>query len=142
MIRRPPRSTRTDTLFPYTTLFRSFRRCDVGWGLPCPRRQGLATAALFESERRFIDVENRFHLLAVVDRHFPEAHDLTHDLGVVTLRFGFVIDVADIVADTLFLFLQPLDALDENAQLFVGSGGFAHIMLRWLRSEEHKSKLQ
>src|SRR3546814_19872879 len=42
MIRRPPRSTRTDTLFPYTTLFRSVRtgplasntwrsgrRCDV-----------------------------------------------------------------------------------------------------------------
>src|SRR3546814_14069769 len=27
MIRRPPRSTRTDTLFPYTTLFRS--RADV-----------------------------------------------------------------------------------------------------------------
>src|SRR3546814_16633850 len=33
MIRRPPRSTRTDTLFPYTTLFRSasFRGCPV----PC-----------------------------------------------------------------------------------------------------------
>src|SRR3546814_13778148 len=29
MIRRPPRSTRTDTLFPYTTLFRS-RRGDRG----------------------------------------------------------------------------------------------------------------
>src|SRR3546814_12030324 len=28
MIRRPPRSTRTDTLFPYTTLFRS-ARCDA-----------------------------------------------------------------------------------------------------------------
>src|SRR3546814_5112526 len=27
MIRRPPRSTRTDTLFPYTTLFRS--QCDI-----------------------------------------------------------------------------------------------------------------
>src|SRR3546814_18700002 len=26
MIRRPPRSTRTDTLFPYTTLFRSLAR--------------------------------------------------------------------------------------------------------------------
>src|SRR3546814_17268759 len=26
MIRRPPRSTRTDTLFPYTTLFRSAER--------------------------------------------------------------------------------------------------------------------
>src|SRR3546814_13528384 len=32
MIRRPPRSTRTDTLFPYTTLFRSpaGRRADLG----------------------------------------------------------------------------------------------------------------
>src|SRR3546814_8474968 len=27
MTRRPPRSTRTDTLFPYTTLFRSDQRC-------------------------------------------------------------------------------------------------------------------
>src|SRR3546814_6673391 len=32
MIRRPPRSTRTDTLFPYTALFRSFpRRQDAPW---------------------------------------------------------------------------------------------------------------
>src|SRR3546814_1663418 len=30
MIRRPPRSTRTDTLFPYTTLFRSSRVMTVG----------------------------------------------------------------------------------------------------------------
>src|SRR3546814_7388341 len=29
MIRRPPRSTRTDTLFPYTTLFRSDRQAKV-----------------------------------------------------------------------------------------------------------------
>src|SRR3546814_1651344 len=29
MIRRPPRSTRTDTLFPYTTLFRSAGRAAV-----------------------------------------------------------------------------------------------------------------
>src|SRR3546814_15469519 len=28
MIRRPPRSTRTDTLFPYTTLFRSHRHVE------------------------------------------------------------------------------------------------------------------
>src|SRR3546814_10122006 len=28
MIRRPPRSTRTDTLFPYTTLFRSEAECE------------------------------------------------------------------------------------------------------------------
>src|SRR3546814_5332983 len=43
MIRRPPRSTRTDTLFPYTTLFRSFRAGDrraVGFAHavgPCSR---------------------------------------------------------------------------------------------------------
>src|SRR3546814_3241450 len=39
MLRRPPRSTRTDTLFPYTTLFRSRRhrgvepRCAGGIGI-------------------------------------------------------------------------------------------------------------
>src|SRR3546814_9570303 len=37
MIRRPPRSTRTDTLFPYTTLFRS-RRCPRG---SAPPRQSM-----------------------------------------------------------------------------------------------------
>src|SRR3546814_12466848 len=30
MIRRPPRSTRTDTLFPYTTLFRSMMVTQIG----------------------------------------------------------------------------------------------------------------
>src|SRR3546814_14883930 len=34
MIRRPPRSTRTDTLFPYTTLFRSVRE---RFGFPTAR---------------------------------------------------------------------------------------------------------
>src|SRR3546814_6948844 len=32
MIRRPPRSTRTDTLFPYTTLFRSLHEFEVAQG--------------------------------------------------------------------------------------------------------------
>src|SRR3546814_11217951 len=35
MIRRPPRSTRTDTLFPYTTLFRS-AECRAGDDTPRP----------------------------------------------------------------------------------------------------------
>src|SRR3546814_1864819 len=34
MIRRPPRSTRTDALFPYTTLFRSPQRVSAGAGFP------------------------------------------------------------------------------------------------------------
>src|SRR3546814_3056082 len=36
MIRRPPRSTRTDTLFPYTTLFRSDAPDDRRAGDPAP----------------------------------------------------------------------------------------------------------
>src|SRR3546814_7529979 len=38
MIRRPPRSTRTDTLFPYTTLFRS-GLCPQLWARPTFRRK-------------------------------------------------------------------------------------------------------
>src|SRR3546814_20278403 len=37
MIRRPPRSTRTDTLFPYTTLFRS-RPVGRGYAPDAPRK--------------------------------------------------------------------------------------------------------
>src|SRR3546814_16229471 len=33
MIRRPPRSTRTDTLFPYTTLFRSYYEWAISNGI-------------------------------------------------------------------------------------------------------------
>src|SRR3546814_16346212 len=41
MLRRPPRSTRTDTLFPYTTLFRSLSRD------PGPRFHRLSGDAAF-----------------------------------------------------------------------------------------------
>src|SRR3546814_14973906 len=40
MIRRPPRSTRTDTLFPYTTLFRSPQKQDR-----CPDDHGRGDGA-------------------------------------------------------------------------------------------------
>src|SRR3546814_10845834 len=42
MRRRPPRSTRTDTLFPYTTLFRSVRRAGAA---RVRRRQRMSAAA-------------------------------------------------------------------------------------------------
>src|SRR3546814_5221192 len=42
MIRRPPRSTRTDTLFPYTTLFRSPR--GIVFGFLGPNGAGKTTA--------------------------------------------------------------------------------------------------
>src|SRR3546814_9305074 len=43
MIRRPPRSTRTDTLFPYPTLFRSARNTDRPSSLERVRRPLLAS---------------------------------------------------------------------------------------------------
>src|SRR3546814_10255642 len=48
MIRRPPRSTRTDTLFPYTTLFRS-----GAWRCRCrdDRPRGGGSAALGQDAR-------------------------------------------------------------------------------------------
>src|SRR3546814_9609126 len=45
MIRRPPRSTRTDTLFPYTTLFRSGDQRLDGIGLAHAHRLGPAGRA-------------------------------------------------------------------------------------------------
>src|SRR3546814_18654817 len=42
MIRRPPRSTRTDTLFPYTTLFRSEDVDRVGAGDVPDRKRAVA----------------------------------------------------------------------------------------------------
>src|SRR3546814_17676273 len=62
MIRRPPRSTRTDTLFPYTTLFRSQARfCWKGLSLGVLRsfsgdwigRRSRGTIACFDQRHRF-----------------------------------------------------------------------------------------
>src|SRR3546814_18371657 len=47
MIRRPPRSTRTDTLFPYTTLFRSVQR----------RGRQLVAAAVARQEHQPLAVQ-------------------------------------------------------------------------------------
>src|SRR3546814_4500277 len=72
MIRRPPRSTRTDTLFPYTTLFRS----DVN-----PRRQlGLRKSGSDAPARYTIAQFGRHKCLAklnpiivrVYERHCPQ----------------------------------------------------------------------
>src|SRR3546814_9135756 len=59
MIRRPPRSTRTDTLFPYTTLFRSGgrREDDRGYlsrGLQCREPPGEAGDIRSENQDREI----------------------------------------------------------------------------------------
>src|SRR3546814_8240792 len=55
MIRRPPRSTRTDTLFPYTTLFRS--RHSTGDGMA--RRRLLGGAVGSKRERQLREYRDR-----------------------------------------------------------------------------------
>src|SRR3546814_12647323 len=71
MIRRPPRSTRTDTLFPYTTLFRS-QPTRLGHLLLCQARFHLVE-----------QIQHRLTLLAerggadstnIDDRHRSEEH--------------------------------------------------------------------
>src|SRR3546814_1471571 len=60
MIRRPPRSTRTDTLFPYTTLFRSperqarigITRVDVDHPRPQPGHERLRLGRIARHHRR------------------------------------------------------------------------------------------
>src|SRR3546814_15961458 len=52
MIRRPPRSTRTDTLFPYTTLFRSHR---TGARLAAAARRPALRPAARDPEQAGID---------------------------------------------------------------------------------------
>src|SRR6056297_3282666 len=54
MIRRPPRSTRTDTLFPYTTLFRS--ACGTGW--PDLRAPATAEADRKRSEEHTSELQS------------------------------------------------------------------------------------
>src|SRR3546814_1506858 len=72
MIRRPPRSTRTDTLFPYTTLFRSERerprphnalcnRVLIDWPQSIARmeRHECLTGELVNRQAISIDAEHR-----------------------------------------------------------------------------------
>src|SRR3546814_3450229 len=72
MIRRPPRSTRTDTLFPYTTLFRSKLPAEGPVGRACiGRREGLAPA-----HRRNQTVRGRWRTLNRSEEHTSELQSL------------------------------------------------------------------
>src|SRR3546814_11402757 len=72
MIRRPPRSTRTDTLFPYTTLFRSRLHEAIKLYLT-----ELSKHELDEGEsRRYVDVltftTNLEHIGDIIDKNLME----------------------------------------------------------------------
>src|SRR3546814_14986252 len=89
MIRRPPRSTRTDTLFPYTTLFRSFHaqglQTDVfGVGRDADGDDGVAELLVHDLAVRALDrgldaVARRFQLFDARPRQ--DRHALLGEIG-------------------------------------------------------------
>src|SRR3546814_6040491 len=82
MIRRPPRSTRTDTLFPYTTLFRS---ADGAVGAVVHNDENDRQAILY-SGRQLLPVH---HVTAVAiegDDHALRRDHLRRDRGRDTVR--------------------------------------------------------
>src|SRR3546814_1658413 len=73
MIRRPPRSTRTDTLFPYTTLFRSLLRAEALIG---PHEDNISS---FKGLQRVLRDDDRI-------RHFTAARQEANAHGKPRLQ--------------------------------------------------------
>src|SRR3546814_2935420 len=79
MIRRPPRSTRTDTLFPYTTLFRSvalLERRILPRGRLLERRDQVRVGRA--RGRVGDELEERLHRAAAVLRHLAAHRSEEH----------------------------------------------------------------
>src|SRR3546814_15265555 len=79
MLRRPPRSTHTDTLFPYTTLFRSIAGLYAAFGV---------MAALWQRDRvggdgraRTLDVALTESVLSMMEGMLPEYGALGKEIG-------------------------------------------------------------
>src|SRR3546814_2015981 len=94
MIRRPPRSTRTDTLFPYTTLFRSgIETAGLVYEAPQPGRVRIADVGLIRQlPHRLVEqalVQQRetsgLNVLRIIG---PGGEDLSQKARRVTGCFG------------------------------------------------------
>src|SRR3546814_7315437 len=138
MSRRPPRSTRTDTLFPYTTLFRS---CVDGHRLVALGLEGVEHEGPFD--RHAAPRRDRLELLHLARRQGIGVVQQPPDQGRLA-----VIDVPD-DHDAVqraravgFGFRQELAGQGFRRQ----SGGTVFLHLRtalpYMRSEEHTSELQ
>src|SRR3546814_8333883 len=97
MIRRPPRSTRTDTLFPYTTLFRSAGEARRGLLVlrRKPRRQDLqlvATAMSLDDRTRTWQLvmtgDDLRHVTLETQADMARLLDLDPSLSHLTLEIG------------------------------------------------------
>src|SRR3546814_18220963 len=84
MIRRPPRSTRTDTLFPYTTLFRS---CQV-WFRPLHLHRRMPLLVGWGLVALFIWLAENIGTFARA-WSYPTQNDGWHMVGVEELGSGY-----------------------------------------------------
>src|SRR3546814_10656982 len=120
MIRRPPRSTRTDTLFPYTTLFRSAGDAAAPRWHPHPSvRPGLIMTIAPEK------------LAAVFGKPLNPA--FAEKLATV-----FAAPLTDCTADRLIFVEGPDIPVVNHVPRFVPSD----VYVKSFRSEEHTSELQ
>src|SRR3546814_6497761 len=122
MIRRPPRSTRTDTLFPHTTLFRSH-----------PHRN-VVTQALGVTDPQNLNVETL-------------SGDLLPGMQLLLCSDGLTEEVDDrgisqVLAHTECSAQECVDGLVAAALDGGGSDNVTVVLVRRHRSEEHTSELQ
>src|SRR3546814_13805066 len=80
MIRRPPRSTRTDTLFPYTTLFRSANKAAASAHSARPRWIGRSIMLSPQTERATLS--------AGVVRKQPRLHQPPFERNSSSVQIG------------------------------------------------------
>src|SRR3546814_18834950 len=92
MIRRPPRSTRTDTLFPYTTLFRSRPKAESdAWPLgdPIERLKNHLIAKGAWSQERHAQYAAEVEAEVVAAQREAERHGTLHSGGKPSVRDMF-----------------------------------------------------
>src|SRR6516225_8152318 len=80
----------------------------------------LSISSLEHAERVHIGFEQRLLLLALVAVLLAQADNDTQCLDVKAVALGLGIDIANVVADRFFLFLEPLDPLDKGFELILG----------------------
>src|SRR3546814_12272582 len=93
MIRRPPRSTRTDTLFPYTTLFRSTSASRLPATAAPSRDRPLSLLAVQAAQAQRVQLDESLGVALVIDGVFLEGHML-HRVERVGRLADFDDDVA------------------------------------------------
>src|SRR3546814_15266044 len=111
MIRRPPRVTRTDTLFPYTTLFRSADAADVRCAVKLSRQIGKLAAAHAGARR---------------------VAALRHEAGDHAVKDDAVIEaLAGELGDSLDMFGRQIGAQTRSEERRVGKECVSTCRSRW-----------